>query len=221
MQWRPAFATLPVDRRDQSTSAAYFTPLLQFLDGHEQPLGRVEIVPTRLHWEAAYAAPAVPLARGWERQLDTADNPIFYTAGALQADSYRAWLVDNGVRYVALPDVALDYAAAAEGRLVDAGVPGLTLAWTDQHWRVFEVADSPGIADGPARLDRLDGDGAVLTATAPGPVLLRLRFSDRWAVAAGGASLKAAADGWTELDVCRPGEVRLQLRLLPSDEDGC
>ncbi|HEX3620991.1 MAG TPA: hypothetical protein VHT97_01610 [Acidimicrobiales bacterium] len=219
MQWRPAFATLPIDRRDPSTSAAYFTPLLQFLDGHEQPLGRVEIVPTRLHWEAAYAAPAVPLARGWERQLDTADNPIFYTDGALQPASYHAWLVDNGVRYVALPDVALDYAADAEGRLVDAGVPGLTLAWTDEHWRVFEVADSPGIAEGPAHLDLLDGDAAVLSATAPGAVLLRLRFSDRWAVAAGDASLKAAAGGWTELDVCRPGEVRLQVQLLPANHD--
>jgi hypothetical protein len=53
-------------------------------------------------------------------------------------------------------------------------------------------------------------------------VLLRLRFSDRWAVSAGEASLKATPDGWIELDVCRPGEVRLQMRLLPAhDDDGC
>lgn len=69
------------------------------------------------------------------------------------------------------------------------------------------MPDSTGIVDGPASLDRLAGDAAVLTATAPGPVLLRLRFSDRWAVTAGDASLKATFDGWTELDVCRPGEV--------------
>jgi len=31
--------------------------------------------------------------------------------------------------------VALDYAAAADARLVDAGVPGLELAWNDPHWR--------------------------------------------------------------------------------------
>lgn len=221
MQWKPAFATLPIAGRDQSTSVAYYTPLLQFLESHEQPLGRVEIVPTRLHWEVAYAAPDVPLTRGWERQLDTADNPIFYTPGALTADSYRSWLIDNGVRYVALPDAPLDYAGEAEARLVDAGVPGLDLAWSDPHWRVFDVAGSPGIADGSARLDQLAGDSAVLTATSPGPVLLRLRFSDRWAVSAGEASLKPAADGWTELDVCSPGEVRLQMRLLPSDQDSC
>lgn len=86
-----------------------------------------------MHWEAAYAAPEVRLARGWERQLDTADNSIFYTPGALQPDSYGAWLVDNGVRYVALPDVALDFAAEAEGRLVGAGLTGLHPAWSDQH----------------------------------------------------------------------------------------
>jgi hypothetical protein len=62
---------------------------------------------TRLHWEAAYVAPAVPLVRGWERQLDTAGNPLFYDADLLNPDSYRAWLIDSGVRYVALPDAPL------------------------------------------------------------------------------------------------------------------
>ncbi len=221
MQWRPAFATFPTRRGDQSSALAYFTPLLGFLAGHEDPLGRVEIVPTRLHWEAAYAAPAVPLARGWERQLDTADNPIFYEPGALLPGSYRAWLVDNGVRYVALPDVALDYAGQAEAALVEAGVPGLRPAWSDPHWRVYEVVDSPGIIEGPARLDRLDGGTAVLTADVPGPVVVRVRYSARWTVAAGAASVHAAAGGWTEVDVCQAGEVRLQLQLLPADQDDC
>jgi hypothetical protein len=221
MQWRPAFATFPTDRSDVSTSAAYFTPLLGFLGDHENPLGRVEVVPTRRHWEAAYVAPAFPLARGWERQLDTADNPIFYDTGALAPDAYRAWLVDNGVRYVALPDVPIDYAAEAEARLVVAGVPGLQLAWSDPHWRVYEVTGSAGIVDGPARLVRLEGDAAVIDVSAPGPVVLRVRFSPRWAVVGGAASLQAAPGGWTEVDVCAAGEVRLQLQLLSADNDGC
>jgi hypothetical protein len=221
MQWKPAFATFPTDRRDLSGSAAYYAPLLGFLGSHDSPLGRVEIVPTRLHWEAAYVAPDVPLARGWERQLDTADNSIFNDPGELQGDSYVAWLRDHGVRYVALPDAPLDYAGEAEGALVNGGVPGLQPAWADQHWRVFEVAGSPGIVDGSARLDRLDADAAVLTVTEPGPVLLRVRYSARWAVVAGAASLHASAGGWTEVDACRPGEVRLQLQLLPADRDGC
>ncbi|MFN2608912.1 MAG: hypothetical protein ABR511_13660 [Acidimicrobiales bacterium] len=221
MQWKPVFATSPNDRRDPSTKAGYFAPLLGFLADHEEPLGRVEIVPTRRHWEAAYAAPTVSLARGWERQLDTADNPVFYRPGGLSPSSYRAWLLDNGVRWVALPDVPLDYAAQEEGGLVDAGVPGLRLAWSDAHWRVFEVEGAAGIVEGPARLVRLDGDAAVLSVAAAGPVLVRIRFTARWGVAAGQATLRQAGGNWTEVDACRPGEVRLQLRLLAADHDAC
>ncbi|MDQ6725178.1 MAG: hypothetical protein M3066_03290 [Actinomycetota bacterium] len=221
MQWKPAFATFPTDRRDLSSTAAYFTPLLGYLADHQAPLGRVEIVPTHLHWEADYAAASVPLARGWERQLDTADNPIFYDPGELRADTYRAWLVDRGVRYVALPDVPLDYAAEAEGALVEAGVPGLRLVWSDAHWRVFEVVDSPGIVEGPARLTRLDGGAVALAVADAGPILVRVRYSDRWSVAAGDASVRPAAGGWAEVDACGPGEVRLQLQLLPADRRGC
>ena len=139
LQWSPAFATFTTNRNDPSTHAAYFSPLLGFLARHAEPAGRVEIVPTRLHWEAAYAAPFVPLARGWERQLDTADNPLFYDDELLNPASYHSWLVANGVRYVALPDAPLDYAATKESRLLEAGVPGLTLAWHSSNWRVFEV----------------------------------------------------------------------------------
>jgi hypothetical protein len=220
-QWAPAFGTFPTDRSDPSTSAVYFTPMLGFLDSVRSPLGRVEIVPTARHWEAAYAAPTVPLARGWERQLDTADNPIFYSDGALTPDSYRAWLTDNGVRYVALPDAPLDFAGEAEGRLVDAGVAGLRLAWTDAHWRVFEVVGSAGMVEGPARLDRVDGETAVLTVTAPGPVLVRIRYNARWAVVEGAGAVHPAAGGWIEVEACQPGELRLQLQLLPADQDGC
>jgi hypothetical protein len=221
MQWKPAFATFPTERPDPSASATYFTPLLGYLDAHAAPLGRVEIVPTRRHWEADYAAATVALARGWERQLDTADNPIFYVEGQLRPDSYRSWLVDHGVRYVALPDVELDYAGEAEAALVDAGVPGLHQVWSDAHWRVFEVEGSAGLVDGPARITRLDGGTVELTATAPGRLLLRVRYSDRWAVADGAAAVRPADGGWIDLDVCRPGDVRLQLQLLHADQDEC
>jgi hypothetical protein len=75
--------------------------------------------------------------------------------------------------------------------------------------------------EGPARLVRLDGDAAVLSVTEPGPILVRLRFSARWAVVAGHASLHAAAGDWTMVDACRAGEVRLQLHLLGADQDAC
>ena len=41
-------------------------------------MGRLEIPATQNHWETAFVAPVVSLARGWERQVDIADNPMFY-----------------------------------------------------------------------------------------------------------------------------------------------
>ena len=53
---------------DPSTSGAYYTASPRFLD--HRPTGRVEMPFTENHGEAQWLAPHVPLARGWERQLD-------------------------------------------------------------------------------------------------------------------------------------------------------
>ena len=61
---------------------------------------RVEIPFTENHWEAAHVAPHVALARGWERQLDRRYGALFYD-GTLTPASYRAWLDEHAVAYVA------------------------------------------------------------------------------------------------------------------------
>lgn len=221
MQWSAAFGVFTVDRSDPSASPDYFHPLLQFLAAHDAPMGRVEVVPTRLHWEAAYVAPRFPLARGWERQLDTADDPIFYEPGALSAASYRAWLVDNGVRYVALADVQLDYAAVAEARVVGAGVAGLGSPRHIGPWRVYEVVGSRGLVDGPGTATRLDGSQFTVHVEAPGNLVLRVRYDPRWAVETGVGCINAGPGTWTTLVAARPGELTLQLRLLGDNDTHC
>jgi hypothetical protein len=220
-QWTPAWGAITHNGKDPSTHRAYYQPLVAFLEHHAQPPGRVEVVPTRLHWEAAYVAPAVALARGWERQLDTADNPLFYTQGALSDASYRAWLDDTGVRYVARADAPLDYAAIAEARLVDAGVAGLRLAWRDIHWQVFEVVGAPGIVEGPARLVSLDGGKVVLDVTAPGTILVRIRHNPHWTIVTGNGCLERSTGGWTTVNRAVPGELELQLKLVVGPERSC
>ena len=220
-QWTPAWAAMTQNGRDPSTHRAYYQPLVAYLEAHGQPPGRVEVVPTRLHWEAAYVAPDVALARGWERQLDTADNPLFYTDGALTAASYRGWLVDNGVRYVALSDAPLDYAAVGEAQLVQTGVAGLVPVWRNANWRVFEVAGSPGIVQGPGRLVSLDGDHVVLDATGPGPILVRVHYSSDWSVVGGGGCVAKAQGDWTTVNASGPGQIRLELRLVGRPQGTC
>jgi len=211
-QWLPAAKPL-LGVSNASTHAAYYQPLLRYLRHADTPLGRVEVVPTALHWEAAYVAPSFPLARGWERQLDTANNAIFYERGRLTPASYRNWLFANGVRFVALPDVALDYAAIAEGRLVRAGVPGLRQVWRDGHWRVFAVSGAPGLLSGPARLLRAAGAEVLLAVTRPGEVIVRERYVDAWKVTRGHATVGPAPGGWLALRATQPGVVELRIAL--------
>jgi hypothetical protein len=220
LQWGPS-ATSFTSRSDPSTQTGYFRPLLGYLGQHDVPAGRVEIVPTARHWEAAYVAPYYPLARGWERQLDTADNALFYARDQLDASSYRTWLLDNGVRYVALPDVRLDYAAVQEGRLVEAGVPGLVPVWHDRHWRVFQVAGSTGIVDGPAQLVSMDGGNIVLDTTSPGVVLVRVRYNTRWSVAEGSGCIYGTPSGWTTLVANQAGPFHLALDHIPASQSSC
>lgn len=221
LQWGPALATFVSNPADPSTKAVYFRPLIGYLQRHDVPLGRVEVVPTRLHWEAAYVAPSIPLARGWERQLDTADNPIFYEPEALTKAAYAAWLVDNGVRYVALPDVPLDYAGTGEAALLADGVPGLRPVWRDAHWRVYAVRGSTGIVSGPGRLETVTGSSLTLDATGPGTITVRERFSAGWNLVEGQGCVRQDANGWTTIEVAAPGALRLALGLGSPEAGAC
>jgi hypothetical protein len=127
---------------EASTSAAYYAPLRQQLRALTG--GRTTIVEVPMlgsHGEADHLAgrAGIELARGWERQLDTRYGALFYEGGTLNAATYRAWLAENRVQYVALPDARLDFAGAAEGRLIAAGLPYLHELWRGAHWRLYAV----------------------------------------------------------------------------------
>jgi hypothetical protein len=211
-QWMPARGPL-LGWRNPATSAAYFRPLLGYLLPRDHPLARVEVVPLSTHWESDYVALRLPLARGWERQLDTADNPIFYRPRALNARSYRAWLEHNGVRYVALADAPLDYAGVGEARLVRHGVAGLRLVWTSSHWRVYELAAAGGIVGGPGVLVSERGATLALDATRRGKLLVRVHYTSDWSVQSGRASLRESAGGWLALTARRAGRIVLRVGL--------
>ncbi len=92
---------------DASASAAFYPPLLRALatDAASRPgsLGqRVEVLDPRNHWPSAYLPARFPLARGWERQADRADNPLFYSGQRLDVASYRRWLDPLAVGWVAV-----------------------------------------------------------------------------------------------------------------------
>ncbi|MBS1871114.1 MAG: hypothetical protein JSS99_15800 [Actinobacteria bacterium] len=200
---------------DPSVHAAYYAPLLAELrargaDGGAR--GRLEIPFTRAHWEARWVAPHVPLARGWERQLDREGNPLFYASAPLTPARYRAWLDRMAVAWVALPDSRLDYSARDEARLVAGGLPYLREVWRGAHWRLYAVTDPAPLADPPARVLATDTDTLTVAVPRPGTIRLRVRWTPYWAVAHGDACVAPAGD-WTRLRVRAPGTVRLTTRF--------
>jgi hypothetical protein len=198
---------------DPSIHAAYYRPLLTFLDANRSGAPfRIEIPFTANHWESARVAPRYPLARGWERQLDKKYDGLFYE-DTLDPQRYRDWLGANAVRYVALPDVRLDHSARLEGSLVASGrLPWLREVWRSAHWRVYAVAGARSLADG-ATATHLGSDSVDLVVATPGDVRLRVRFTPYWAVVRGSGCVRRTPGGWTAIRVTRPGAVRLATRF--------
>ncbi len=214
--WDPAWGAMSSIPADPATRAGYYAPLDAWLH-HADPggsAGRVEVVPTRAHWESVWVARAVPLARGWERQSDVSLDPIFYRSSGFGPLDYRRWLLGAGVRWVALAAAPLDSSGVREAQVLERGVPGLREVWRDRDWRVWAVDRSPG----------LTGAGAVVTASTPdtisvvaeraGTVTLRVRPSGRWRLTRGAGCVRPGPGGWLELTTRRPGRVTLSVGLV-------
>jgi hypothetical protein len=202
---------------DRSTTTAYYQPLRQWLRAHAGHSSRIEVPPTANHWEAAYLAPSFGLARGWLRQLDTTRDDIFYDEHLSQR-RYRAWLEHNAVRYVALPDAPLDYSARAERALILDAPQYLQLRWSSKHWRVYEVRHPGPLVVGrgssEGRLRSLGTQSFAVRVTSPGRFIVREHYTPFWSIKSGAGCLQDAG-GWTELQVARPGVVRVGIDFTP------
>lgn len=210
-QLQPAVRDTRNAYEDPSTQASYYAPLVAELRRLGGPPGRIEVPFTRGHWEAAEVAPHMPLARGWERQLDIARNPIFYR-GRIDAAGYRGWLADNAVRLVALADAQPDYSSAGERDLIARGLPFLRPLWRSRHWRLYAVTAPHPLALGASVL-RLDSAAVTLAMPRPGPVTVKVAWSPYWL--ARGACVERAGN-WTRVEARRPGRLRLAIAFAPA-----
>src|SRR4029079_16474054 len=125
----PAVRAVAEAHGDPSTRLVFQAEARDFLTRVVKPGERVEVPMTVNHWEAADLAKVVPLARGWERQLDQKANPIFYDGETVTATTYHAWLRENAVRWVALPNAPLDYSARDEQAVLERGAKFLKLVY--------------------------------------------------------------------------------------------
>jgi hypothetical protein len=219
LAWLPAVRAVSEAHGDPSTSAAFWEAPREFLAGAARPGERVEVAFTRNHWEAAYLATAVQLARGWERQLDEKANPIFYDGDALTPRRYHRWLRNNAVRWVALPDAPLDYSARAEAQLVARQPAFLRLAHSSPGWKIYEVRDTEPPASDGARVTAA-GPTSFDVVTTARPTVVRQRFTPYWR--SDGACVTRTPDGWTRVAPVRAGAVRVRARFrLRRDGRAC
>ncbi|WP_248294123.1 hypothetical protein [Actinoplanes sp. TBRC 11911] len=212
--WQPPVEVADVrDIGNPTADPSYFAPLLARL-GQERLTGRVEVPPTQDYWEAAYMG-NVPLARGWLRQADIERNPLFFTdipgargtGVALTADSYRAWLAERAVQFVAVPDAKLHWSGRPEAQLIATGLPYLTPVWSDEHWRLYAVADPQPIVPAPATMVAQTAAGITFDAPAAADLTLRVHYY-RWLTASGGASVRPRGE-WTLVHVPAAGRYTL------------
>jgi hypothetical protein len=199
---------------DRAAHRAFYAPLITQLTARG-PVGRVEVVPLHDHWEATYVAEAVPIARGWLRQVDVDRNAVFYD-GSLNPRTYLTWLHANAVAYVAVPRSArLDFSGREERALIEADVPYLREVWADRDWVLYDVVSSTSLVASPGRLVSSDPTGVTFDTTAPGEVLVRVRHS-RWLTLDGPAGCARADGAWVRVTVDTPGRYRLSSSLDPT-----
>jgi len=203
-------------RSDPAVNASYYAPLLGELRalgvGYGARPARIEVLPSVDHAEARWVAPHVMIARGWERQLDTLRNGLFYDEStALTAARYRAWLSAQAISYVALPDAPLDYSGEDEARLLrGAARPAyLRAVWRSPHWRLFAVAGATPLVSPPGSLTQLDSDSFTLRAPRAGSYVVRVHFTSYWALAGARGCVARAPGDWTAVQARAPGSLHV------------
>jgi hypothetical protein len=226
VSWQLAEAESP------SASQSYYTPLLNQLQERMNTnarLGqRVEVVEPATKGAARYVGETMPMARGWERQADRTDNPIFYDdeEHPLTATTYRSWLDRLAVAYVAVPDTRLDYASVGEAKLIERGLPYLRQVWHNADWTLYEVVDSAPLVR-HAEVISMEGNQLRLWVDGPARVPIQIRWSDHLAVLNGAfpvsegipargclSKVEEGDDEWTVLHARRQGTY-----VLTSDFD--
>jgi hypothetical protein len=208
-----------------SARAVFYQPLIQRMDRARATAApadtgqRLEVLDTKNHWSSVYLAP-LSLARGWDRQADRADNPLFYQPGALSATSYHSWLRQLAVGWVAVPRAPLDYASKQESVII-ASMPGyLEPVWSSPDWTLYRVTDAAPLVTG-GMVTAVHDTEIDFAAYSPGTVRLSLRWSPYLTLLSGATGLPVDAciwnaGGFTQLTIAHAGGYRLASHFDPS-----
>ncbi|MCU1655916.1 MAG: hypothetical protein JWO57_572 [Pseudonocardiales bacterium] len=203
------------DLRDASNriaSVSYYTPLAKELDSISGLNNyRLEVVAEGAH--AAYDALLnhAMLARGWETQEDNALNKTLMSR-TLNATSYKIWLDNNSVGYVALPRSKVE--KYPEFGLVAGGtLPYLKQIWSSADWTLYRVSQPTPIVAPPQSVLSFGQSQLVIRASCACTFSIRVRYSRylRADPVTGRATSELADDGYgfTNITTPAPGDYVL------------
>lgn len=218
----PYVPMIPQRSVDGGARAAYWQPLIGFLHRRLEADYRVEVVPTANHWETYFLpAAGIPLARGWYRQLDIAQNPGLYVRRLTPA-GYRSWLRADAVRFVVVAHLPLGTGdALREARLVEARGSGLRRVFADASGAIYELPHATPLLTGPGRstISSFTADTVDGWTARPGTFQLRVHYNPYWLTNAGDVCVEPFR-GITRLTVVRAGRFRLRAIESPLDAIG-
>jgi hypothetical protein len=190
------------------STVAYYRPLADKLDTiKDLDRYRVEVVNHGAH--AAYDALLghAMLARGWVTQEVRALNAAVLSH-SLDATTYKVWLDNNAVGYVALPAITVQH--YWEYDLVLAGnLPYLKLIWQSDDWKLFRVVNPTPVVAAPAVIDTSSQSQMTVDVPCACDINIRVRWSKFLSAAepATGTAAQVSDDGsgWTRLTTRKPG----------------
>ncbi len=216
----PYTAMIPDRSSSLGSKLSFWEPVIRFLDRHERPGFRVEVIETANHWENYFLPEAgFPLARGWYVQLDLADNRALYTPG-LSAARYVSWLRARAVHYVVFPHLPGERAfGGEEAALLASGRSGLRQVWSDGRASIYELPHATPILSGraPSAVTLFDATEIAGRVARPGVYLLRVAFNPYWKIERGSLCVSRAGTASTLLHARHAGEFALKAIETPEN----
>jgi len=200
-------------------NAAFWTPVLTFLDAHQNPDYRVEVVQSKRYWEAYYiAGHGYAMARGWYRQDDYPTNAVLYNNPT--PTSYQAWLRAVGVHYVLLQSGTLDFTSESEAALLRSGRSGLQRVAQSGAWTIYALSDPTPIVTpaSAARVTRITPTTITIQASRPATLTVRVHDTPYWTVhdASGSGCVEAGTAQTTTVAIHRAGTIELRFEVEPT-----
>jgi hypothetical protein len=193
---------------------AFYKPLAAELDTVKGLSNyRLEVVSQHAH--AAYDALLghAMLARGWESQEDNHLNAALKDPG-LDATSYKIWLDNNSVGWVAIPRSKIEtfpeYTLVASERL-----SYLDEVWHNGDWSLYRVKHSVPIVTAPQTIVQYSQATLTIHTACACAFHVRIHYSKylHATATAGGAGQATLADdgyGYTSMTTTAPGDYVLR-----------